>query len=239
MASTSQYGPMAQRWYAFHDALEQVVAGTAQDPSEAERAMWSAFDAHRHCYLEYSASLLPPLSALADEPGMTTPLWKYYVYRRKLHAFLVGPGDDMSLLDLRTAREHHECAYREYLAEHGRSTCRWIRALANKLQCPRMRTLRLISEYPDTHQLAAACERIDGVVHIPTNIRDLQGMETLCAEDVRLIEHAFTLLYERIIEKRDAKAEGQPDVSAVENNAQIVAQVMATPRPSARRRWQS
>ena len=156
--------PMAQAWYAFREALEQVVAGTAQSPPDAERTMWSAFDVHRHCYMEYSASLLPSLSAVTDVPRMTAPLRKYYVYRRKLHTFLVGSGDDMSLLDVRMAREQHECAYREYLKENGRSTCGWIRTLANKLQCPRMRTLRLISEYPDTHQLAAACERVDGMV---------------------------------------------------------------------------
>ena len=233
MLSVAQYdSPIARKWYAFYDALESVVAGTAQSPSEAERAMWSAFGAYRHCYLEYSASLLSPHLALTEEPKMSAPVQKYYEYRRKLHAFLVGTGDDdTSLLEARMAKEHHECAYREHLVEQGRSTCGWLRALSIQLQCPRMRTLRLISEYPDTHQLAAACERINGVVEVPSGIRDLLRMDTMCGEDVRLIEDEFTVLYESIIEKKGEDEHLKATVARTDT--QIVPRIMAAPRPSA------
>ena len=211
---------------ALHGALEPILAGTVQDRVAKDAAVLSALAAHRGCYLEYA-----PLITPAPTPEMSEPLRRYYIYRRRLHEYLTEPHDG-SLLEVRKARELHECAYREYLAEQGRGTCGWVRGLAARLANVKLRTLRLIMEYPDTHQLAAACERIDGAVHIPAGIRDLLHMEALCTADVRLVEYEFTVLYERVIEKKVAPCE-QLQV-ADSSSPPIVSKIRAAPRPYVR-----
>ena len=192
----------ARKCEAFHAALESFLSDSAQGRTAAESNLWAAYGTYRDCYDYYAPSFIPPLRT-----NMTHSLATYYIYRKKLHDFLVGTHDDTAAAaaatEVHAAKKLHHASYMDYLSAKNRDTAAWFEAVSAKLRGRKPCTARLISDYPDTHQLAAACERINGMVRIPVEIREALCMGAMEHNgDVRSVEHEFELLYMRIIEKQ-------------------------------------
>ena len=92
----------------------------------------------------------------------------------------------------------HEICYEQFLRSRGRDTVAWLGTFSTGLQdATRAHMLQLVErDYPDTHQLAAACVCGDsGVVAVADEFWEALPLGHMWDEEFRTIEREIVALY--------------------------------------------
>ena len=177
----------AHRCDAFNASVTEYLCASGRGHRAAAGAFWAAFEDFRACYYTYAPGFIPPLTDIIAEP-----LASYYVYRRKLHALLEAGSEVCAeaVAEARAAWAANEICYEQYLRQGGRDSAAWLRAFSTGLQdATRTCMLQLVEQYPDTHQLAAACaSSSDGVVCVADEVWDALPLAEMTDADILLIE---------------------------------------------------
>ena len=173
------------------DAFNTRVAEYLSLPCADER-VWAAFEDFRICYYTYAPDFIPPLT-----DKMSSSLASYYLFRQKLHALLEA-GSRVCAAEARAMWAAHEICYEQFLRSRGRDTVAWLGTFSTGLQdATRAHMLQLVErDYPDTHQLAAACVCGDsGVVAVADEFWEALPLGHMSDEEFRTIEREIVALY--------------------------------------------
>ena len=173
------------------DAFNTRVAEYLSLPCADER-VWAAFEDFRICYYTYAPDFIPPLT-----DKMSSSLASYYLFRQKLHALLEA-GSRVCAAEARAMWAAHEICYEQFLRSRGRDTVAWLGTFSAGLQdATRAHMLQLVErDYPDTHQLAAACVCGDsGVVAVADEFWEALPLGHMSDEEFRTIEREIVALY--------------------------------------------